>query len=98
MKNAPASEIVPSNNLKPDSSERIKTERKIIGMSVIAGAVATRIPSFLLCLMVSEITKVSKGPRNDRAAKPNSIPETRNGNESNMKNNIRKKDQMLFSS
>ena len=94
MNNAPANEIVPSINLKPESSERIKTERKIIGMSVTAGAVATSMPSFLLCLMVSEITKVKRGPGNNPAARPNSIPEIRNGNASNMKDNIRKKEQM----
>ena len=69
----------------------------MIGTSVRTGALAISIPSFLLCLTVSEMTSVNNGPGSIPAANPNKTPEIKKGKDSDIENNIRKKEQMLFS-
>lgn len=53
---------------------KIKTEKKTIGMSVISGAMAMKIPFILLPFSVSEMTIASKGPGAIPAARPKVIP------------------------
>ena len=85
INNAPEIDIVPSTRLKLDSFAKTKTDSNTIGISVRIGALATNIPSFLLCLIVSEMTKVNKGPGDIPATNPNNIPEIKNGRDSIIK-------------
>lgn len=52
----------------------IRRVTKMIGRSVINGETATLIPALLLCLSVSVITSVSKGPGDIPAASPRNAP------------------------
>ena len=54
--------------------ERMKMVSKTIGISVISGAIAIFTPSVLLCLRVSEMTRVNKGPGDIPAVSPNTAP------------------------
>jgi hypothetical protein len=77
--------IPPDNDIKArtrlycDSRDKISEVKRIIGRSVISGATATLIPSFLLCLRVSVITSVSKGPGDIPALNPKKAPMIRYG-------------------
>ena len=53
----------------------------IMGRSVIKGATATLKPSFLLCLNVSDMTSVSRGPGDIPAVSPKKAPIVKNDNE-----------------
>jgi len=70
----PEMEINPKMMVISESLDKIKIEIIMIGRSVIIGAAATRIPSFLLCSRVSEITSVSNGPGDIPAARPKIKP------------------------
>ena len=75
-------DIVPSAKSASDNFVRIKTDAITIGISVRIGAMAIAIPAFLLCLSVSETTKVNNGPGEIPAANPKIDPERRNSNDS----------------
>lgn len=74
----PRNEIRLSMMLKCDILEKIKEATTIIGRSVIKGATAIFIPSFLLCFNVSVITSVSSGPGEIPAVKPKKAPMVKN--------------------
>ena len=57
-----------------DIEFRINMEKKIIGKSVISGAIAISIPLILLPFRVSEMTIVNKGPGAIPAARPKVMP------------------------
>ena len=77
MNTAPAREMIPRIKLELEHLERMKTVVAIIGISVTTGAAETIIPSFLLCMIVSVMTRASRGPGEIPAANPKRIPETR---------------------
>jgi len=54
-----------------DSSSVIK---RMMGRSVIRGAMATLMPAFILCARVSDITSASKGPGAMPAESPKIAP------------------------
>ena len=54
--------------------ERMKMVNNTIGISVIRGATAIFTPSVLLCLRVSEMTRVNRGPGDIPAVSPNTAP------------------------
>ena len=60
----------------------MKIDRSTIGISVISGALATKMPSFLLCFSVSVMTNVNKGPGDMPATNPNKTPAIKNGRDS----------------
>ena len=85
MKRAPHSDIRPTIDSKWDSREKMIVVAKTIGISVISGAHATLIPSFMLYCSVSLITKINKGPGEIPALKPKIIPEIKKlGSPSNL--------------
>ena len=46
----------------------------MMGRSVINGASAIFTPAFVLCARVSEITRVIRGPGENPADRPNTVP------------------------
>ena len=68
MDNIPITKSVSENDFK------IKTEKRTIGISVISGAMAMKIPFILLPFSVSEMTIANKGPGAIPAARPKVIP------------------------
>ena len=55
-----------------------------MGKSVMVRAIATFIPSFLLCFNVSEMTNVNNGPGDTPRVNPKMTPESKKVNSSNM--------------
>ena len=70
----PHKEIVISNISNCDNAEKIKYVIRIIGRSVMSGANAILMPSFLLCFKVSVMTSVSNGPGDIPAVSPKNAP------------------------
>ena len=70
-------EIIPNTKSELAIFERMKMVNNTIGISVINGATAIFIPSVLLCLRVSEMTRVNKGPGDIPAVSPNTAPMVR---------------------
>jgi hypothetical protein len=67
-----------------DIFDKMSRVTKTIGKSVMMGAIATFIPSFLLCFNVSEITNVNNGPGDTPRVKPKMIPESKKVNSSSI--------------
>jgi len=66
--------------LKLASLFRTNNESRIMGISVIRGAMDTFIPAFMVCLRVSDITSTRSGPGVNPAARPKRIPALKNSN------------------
>ena len=58
----PEKDIIPKTVCCSDKRDRMRIVINTMGRSVIRGLVATLIPSLILCLRVSVITSVNKGP------------------------------------
>jgi hypothetical protein len=65
---------MPSTISKLAIFERIKRVSSTMGISVINGAMAIFRPSLLLCLRVSEMTRVNRGPGDIPAVSPKTAP------------------------
>ena len=70
-------EIKPKTMSELAIFERMKMVNNTIGISVIKGATAIFTPSVLLCLRVSEMTRVNRGPGDIPAVSPKTAPMVR---------------------
>ena len=71
-------EIIPKTISELAIFDRMKMVNSTIGISVINGATAIFTPSVLLCLRVSEMTRVNSGPGDIPAVSPKTAPMARN--------------------